>query len=544
LERENNLSIHKQKWLSLAVTVLALSVPAAFPAGSEKTPASSALQVAAKAAPQPKPKRGGILTVGAERDISTLNPFQQTFSVNEYVRDVMYDSLLSVDPRDNVQPNLAERWETSTDGKLYTFKLRRGVRFHNGQEMTSDDVAWTINYLKNPKNAAFGRQRILMVNRAEPADRYTLRVYLNQPHGGFLAALTQIKAGIVVPKDSLEETPRNVDRFPAGTGPFKFVEWQPNQRIVFERYGEYWGEHKALVDRLVFKPILDDTVRLTAVRAGDLDMMRGTPYEWAKQIKEGKVTGIVGLDAPFALIKRIDFNVVGSPFENKTLRHAIAHAIDREEIVQGTFSGFADSKEVQNYPRHHKWYIEGVPTDPFDLEKARALLKKAGYKGEKIELLLTPGSEDQKTAVVVQNQLRKIGLNLELNILQQAAREQIVRKGQFHFALRGNNFYPDISDSYVQDLKCEERRVSNQTGYCDKEMDELFDRADSEPDVAKRKALYKQILTKASEAMPIVGLVFVRKPFALQDYVKGFVVDREGRFRSSVGGMNTTWLDK
>jgi peptide/nickel transport system substrate-binding protein len=383
-----------------------------------------------------------------------------------------------------------------------------------------------------------------MVNRAEPVDRYTVRVQLNQPHAGFLAALTQIKAGIVLPKDSLEEGSRKVDVSVPGTGPFKFVEWQPNQRIVFERFDEYWGEHKAFIDRLIFKPILDDTVRLTAVRAGDLDMMRGTPYEWAKQIKEGKVKGIVGLDARFALIKRIDLNVVGSPFENKKLRLAVAHAINREEIVQGVFSGFADPKEVQNYPRYHKWYIEGVPRVSFDPEKARALLKEAGYKGERLELMLTPGSEDQNTAAVVQNQLKKVGLNVELNVLQQAAREQVVRKGQFHFTLRGNNFYPDISDSYVQDLKCEERRVSNQSGYCDKEMDELFDRADSELDVAKRRAIYKQILIKASEAMPVVGLVFVRKPFAFRDYVKGFVTDREGRFRSFVGGMNTIWLDK
>jgi ABC-type transport system substrate-binding protein len=469
---------------------------------------------------------------------------QQTFSVNEYIRDVMYDSLLAVDTNDNVQPNLAETWEVSPDGKLYTFKLRRGVRFHNGQEMTAEDAAWTMNYIKNPKNAAFGRQRILMVNRAQSVDKHTLRVYLNQPHAGFLAALTQIKAGIVLPKDSLEEATRNVEKFPPGTGPFKFVEWQPNQRIVFERFDAYWGERKALVDRLVFKPILDDTVRLTAVRAGDIDMMRGTPYDWAKQIKEGRVKGIVGLDAPFAYIKRIDFNVVGSPFENRKLRQAIAHGINRDEIVQGAFSGFADPKDVQNYPRHHKWFIEGIPTYPFDPEKGKALLKEAGYKGETIELVLTPGSEDQHTATVVQNQLRKIGLNLELKILQSGAREELVRKGQFHFAMRGNNFYPDISDSYVQDLKCEERRVSNQTGYCDKEVDELFDKADLEPDVDKRRALYKQILMKASEALPVAGLVFVRKPFALRDYVEGFVVDREGRFRWAGGGVNTTWLDR
>jgi ABC-type transport system substrate-binding protein len=482
--------------------------------------------------------------VGTERDISTLNPMLQTFSVNEYVRNVMYDSLLSVDMNDNVQPNLAASWESSPDGKVFTFKLRRDVRFHSGQELTSEDVSWTLNYITNPKNATYGRQRILMVQRAEPIDKFTVRVYLNRSHPGFLAALTQIKAGIVVPKGSLEEGARRLSSFPPGTGPFRFVEWQPKREIVFERFDEYWGERKAFVSRLVFKPVEDDVVRLTAVRAGDLDLMRGTPYDWAKQIKEGKVRGVLGIDAPFAFTKKLAFNVVGSPFENKKLRQAIAHAIHREELIQGVFAGFADPMDVQSYPKHHKWFFEGVPTYPYDPEKVRSLLREAGYKGEPLELLLTPGSEDQHTATVLQGQFRRAGINVHLKIVESGAREEFARTAQYHFDQRGGNFFPDISDSYVQDLRCDEKRVSNRTGYCDKEVDELFNRADSELDKDARRALYKQILTKSTEALPHVGLVFVRKPFAMRDYVRGFTTDREGRFRWPGGGVNTAWLDR
>jgi peptide/nickel transport system substrate-binding protein len=526
-------------WVGSLVLALAI-VGAGCQRGQTPTPADPG----AATAPAREPKRGGSVTVGTERDLSILNPLQRTFSVDEYVRNVMYDALLATDLQDNVQPNLAESWEASRDGLTYTFKLRRGVKFHNGQELTADDVAWSINFILNPKNSAYGRQRILMVDRAEPVDTYTVRAYLTHPHPGFLAAMATLKGGIILPRDSLEEGVTRSDRFPPGTGPFKFVEWQPKQRIAFERFDDYWGPDKALVDKLTFIPIEDDSVRLTAVRAGDIDMMRGTPYDWAKQIKEGQLRGIVGMEAAFAFTKQLAFNVVGSPFEDKRLRQAVAHAINREEMIQGVFNGFADPMDAQNFPKHHKWYIPGIPTIPYDLDRGRALLREAGYNGEPIELLLTPGSEDYNTATVVQEQLRRIGMNVQLKMVDPSAREEFARKGEYHFDLRGGNFFPDISDAYVQDFRCDEKRVSNRTGYCDRTVDELITRADSELDDARRRAMYKEILTRTADDVPYVRLVFVRKPFTLRDYVQGFSVDREGRFRWIGGGMQTTWLDK
>jgi ABC-type transport system substrate-binding protein len=494
--------------------------------------------------PVKEPKRGGTLTIAAEWDISTLHPFQRTFSVDEYVRNLMYDSLLSVDLKDNIQPNLAESWEASRDGMFYTFRLRRGVKFHNGQEMTADDVRWSINYVVNPKNGTYGRQRILMVDRAEAVDRYTVRVHLNRPHAGFLAALTQIKASIILPKGAVEEGAGRVDTFPPGTGPFRFAGWKPNDTIVFDRFNDYWGPHKALLDRVVFRPIPDETVRFTALRAGDVDMIRATPYDWATKIERGELRGIVAIKALYAHTKYLFFNVAGSFFENLKLRQAVAHAIDRKEIIDGVFRGFAAPMDTQTYPRSHKWYIEGVPSYPLDPGKAKRLLKEAGYKGEEVELLLTFGSEDQSIAQVIHDQLRRIGMNVNIKVVDVGAREEYTRMGQYQMDLRGGNFYPDVSDSYLPQLACDEKRISNRTGYCDKSVDELFARADSELNEGKRRELYKELLVKVHNAVPIVRLLYVHKPFALHDYVKGFTVDREGRFRWVGGGVNTAWLDK
>jgi ABC-type transport system substrate-binding protein len=491
-----------------------------------------------------RPKRGGTLTVGLERDISILNPFAATFSQNQFVREMMYDALLAYDDSGEISPNLAQSWTISPDGKVYTFRIRRGVKFHNGKELTAEDTAWTINYIRNPKNAAYAHARSATVIRAEAQDPYTMRVFLQQPTPGLLAAFSEIKVGIVVGKESVEEGRARPTAFPSGTGPFKFVDWLPQQRIVFERFADYWGPQKPLLDRVVFRPIEDGTVRFAALRAGDLDMMRGTAYQLAQEIREGKFQGITSIEPRFTQNKRIAFNVVGSPFENKKLRQAVAYAINQKDIIDGVYYGLADPIE-QQYPKGHEWYIKGVPTFSYDPEKARALLNEAGYKGETFDLLVPPESDDPQVASIIQNQLRKIGMSVNLKVTGVAARETIAQKGAYQMDQRGANFDPDPSVTYDADFKCDEKRVSNRTGYCDKEVDALLDRARVELDVAKRKELFKQVLTKGFyEDAVYVPIGFMSKPFALRDHVKGFTTNREAKFRWSRGGVHYVWLDK
>jgi peptide/nickel transport system substrate-binding protein len=508
--------------------------PAADPGAPAQPPPAAAEQ----------PRRGGTLTAGLDQDISSMNPFLRTFGVDQLVREVMYDSLVAYDDAKGVVPNLAESWQVSDDGKLYTFRLRPGVQFHNGQELTAEDAVWSLSFILEPKNGAYGRNRATMIERAETVDKYTLRVGLKQPSPGFLAAMSDIKVGLVVPAGSLEEGVQQVASFPPGTGPFRFVEWQPRQRVVFDRFDAYWGAQKALIDRLVYRPILDESVRLNALRAGDVDMLRGAPPEWMKQIKEGQLSGITVLEGPLASNKRLAFNVVGSPFEDPKLRLALAHAINKDEIVQGVFFGFADPVENQSYPRGTQWYLEGVPTIRHDLDRASALLREAGYTGQQLEILLGAESEDTRVASVVQGQARRVGMDLRLRPLDSSAREDLARRGEYHVDVRGFNFDADPSTNFDADFRCDERRVSNRTGYCDRETDALLDRAAVEPDVARRKELLKQVLIRSQEAVVYIPLVFVHKPYALRNYVKGFSTERIGRWRWLGGGVNTIWLDR
>jgi ABC-type transport system substrate-binding protein len=294
-------------------------------------------------------KPGGTLTFAIAKDITHLNPLVRTSSTDQSVRELMFEPLLDRDERGNIVPKLAESWDVSPDSKVFTFKLRRGVKFHDGQEMTAEDALFAIDYTLDPNNGAHGREALTLVERAEVVDPYTLRFYLSQPSASFLAVLTSIQPFSVIPKGSLEEAVDKPIAFPPGTGPFKFVEWQPLQQIVLERNDDYWGE-KAYLDRLILRPIADGTVRMTAVRAGDVDLVERTAYEWVREIKDGKLPGIGYAEASTAGFREIVFNVAAPPFDSKKLRQAVAHALDKREILHAAFFGFGEPGD-QFYPK-------------------------------------------------------------------------------------------------------------------------------------------------------------------------------------------------
>lgn len=492
-----------------------------------------------------QPKRGGVLTLAIGKDITATNPLVRTISTDQSVRDLMFESLLMLDEHGNVQANLADSWEVSGGGKVYVFKLRKGVKFHNGQEMTAEDAKFTMDYVMNPKNGARGYERLSSIERVEAVDKNTLRVSLKKVSAAFLYDLSEIQAFSVIPKGSLQEGIDKPAQFPPGTGPFKFIEWQPNQRLVLERFNDYWGQ-KALVDRLVLKPITDTTIRMIALRAGDVDMIERVPYEWVGQIKSGKIKGLTAVDAPYAAYHQLVFNVAIPPFNNKKLRQAIAHALDKKEIVRATYFGFGTLTD-QKYPPGHAWYIKGVPTPAHDLNKARTLLAESGYDGKPIDILIRQGADAETAASTIQAQLKRIGLNISIKLLEYSAQRTLIQKGTFTFDFMGSSPHPDPSTTYgvefgcIPDLK---NRSSNYSGYCDKEVDALLKKAEVELDAQKRREMFKQILTRINEDVPVIPITFVPRFFALRDYVKGFTTGEDGEFRGYGAGLNYTWLDK
>ena len=492
-----------------------------------------------------KPKQGGTLNMGLRRDIQLMNPLVGTRSTEQHIRHLMFETLLDFDLTGTIQPNLATQWTVSNDGKLITFKLREDVKFHNGKQMTAQDVKFSIEYTKNPKNGAFGFRGLALVDRVETEGKYTLNVYLKKPSAPFLAAMTSIQTFSVIPKESLPEGMRQPVKFPPGTGPFKFVEWKPKRRLVLERNGEYWG-HKAFIEKIVMRPIRNNTTRVTALRAGDVDMIERVPHEWVKQIEKGKIKGIRLVESNTANFRRLLFNVASPPFDNKNLRKAVAMAINKREILHGGFFGMGEPVD-QKYPKGNKWYIEGLPGLSYDLQKATKLVKESGYTGKPIKMLVEQSDQRQAEAVTLQSQVKKIGLILEFHVMDRGAYNSMRRKGNFALVFIGGSYRPDPSATYTRHFACEKdlkKRRSNTSGYCDKEMDRIFNKMETEPDPGKRKALLKEVLTKLAEDLPEIPIGFVPRHFGLSEHVKGFTTDDNASFRWFRGGLNYTWIDR
>jgi peptide/nickel transport system substrate-binding protein len=490
-----------------------------------------------------QPKQGGTLSLGIGKDLSTMNPLVRTMSTDQSIRELIYESLLTLDAKGEIQPLLAESYETSKDGKTYTFHLRKGVKFHNGREMSAEDVKYAIDYTLDPKNGAYGRSRLELVKGVEAPDPFTLKIQLKGRSAAFLSALSDIKAFSVIPKGSISSIkPR---AYPAGTGPFRFTEWQTKQHIVFEKNADYWGQ-KPYLDKVILRPIRNGTVRFTALRAGDVDIIERTPYEWARQVLSGKFKEFGTAEAATSGYRAMFFNVVDGPFSNKKMRLAVAYGMDKKKILEAAFFGFGETAD-QKYPKGHFWYMNGIPAPSFDPAKAKKYLEESGYKGEKIIMKIEQNDSVEAMSAAFQAQMKQIGMNIELAVFEYGARRAQIRAWDTTLDMVGGGYYTDPISTYRSQFTCQDpkKRASNWSGFCSQEVQDLFEKLDFELNTDQRKKILTRVITILSDEIPVIPIGFVPRYFAHRQYVKGFSTDSSGgRFVWGGGGLMKTWLDK
>jgi ABC-type transport system substrate-binding protein len=494
------------------------------------------------------PKTGGKLVFGLEKDITSLNPFVRTQSTDEMVRNLFYEALLDTDPNGNIIPSLAESWNVSKDGLDYTFKLRSGVKFHNGQEMTAEDVKWSAEYSMNPKNGATGLNYLKHVKSVAALDRYTVRFTLKAPIAPFLAYLASIKAFSVAPKESVPQGVETVPSFPPGTGPFQFKEYKPGREVVFTRFKDYRQKGLPYLDEVVLRPVEEPTVRFASLRAGDLDMIERTPYAFVRKVDAAEVRGIKATAASGAGFRRIIFNVLEPPFNNPNLRLAVAYAIDKKQYLQGAFWGYGTPTD-QRVPMGNSWFVK-MPQRERDAAKVKALLKEAGVVGDfEPELLGRKGAEEEHQ--VLERQLADAGIKVKVTVLEFGAYRQRQRSGDFQMILYGGDLPIDPHDTYPVDYGClgleeakAKKRTLNVSGYCNKEAEKIMEEAGKITDQKRRYEIYAKALPLIFGDAPEVPLAFVPRFYTYHDKVKGFVTDADGRINATTFGISRVWVDK
>ena len=478
-------------------------------------------------ATQSAPKRGGMITVGLNTDVTAVDPHTSTAFVTMTVLNHVFEPLIGHGENMELVPVLAERWETSPDYKTFTFYLRKGKLFHNGREMVADDAKYSIERIMDPKTGNPRRSLLKNIDRIEVVDKYTVRIQMKKVHNSILYALAGLTPLIgVVPKEEVEKQ-GGVMKHPVGTGPFKFVEWQPDRHLILERFDQYQpqpgpingfaGERIAYVDKLKFVPVVEESVATMALLNKEVDFLQYLPFKNVEKFRKDYVKrGIVVDEKPGQSWYQIYFSCDKPIIKNAKFRQACAYAIDRDMVTKAATRGYAvvNSSLVafgSDYytPAHKKWYKK-------DVAKAKQLLKEAGYKGEEIEIRTTKKYAMMfSIGVAVQAELAAVGINAKLTVLEWANLSKGRYSNTYQIMCSGHSARPDpvMAYNYLRYNGFDEQYPR---------MKEIREEAASTTDVETRKKLFEEAHNLVYEGIPMINFYNYNYFHSYWNYLKGY----------------------
>lgn len=481
---------------------------------------------------QAEPKPGGELRAGQETNMSSLDPHYSIFGSDRHVLYQLYDTITQFDPQLNVQPGLAESWETP-DPTTFVFRLRQGVKFHDGTDWNAEAFKFNIDRVKNagadsPISADFAPIAAVAVG-----DAHTATITLSEP----MAALPSMLAdrwGMVVSPSAVEQYGADFTANPVGAGPFRFVEYIPDDRVVVERFADYWDAGLPYLDRIIWRIIPDPTVRFTNLRTQNIDIMTPVSPQDIASIKDGSEFGYA---ETLALgFEDVRFNCSRPPFDNLALRQACAWAVDREAILQNVYFGHGQVAKGPLPPT--LWAAnEQLTGYPRDLTRAREKLVEAGHPdGIEVEWDVPTSGNYQSEAEAMQAQLAEIGIQLRLNLMEnvQAKQREVEGTNQAEVLSWSGRADPDLTMYSM----FHSTGGYNTMRYSNPRVDELVEQARSLSDPAERKVLYDEAQTIVVDECPRLFLVHRLELVAFLPSVQGFELFADSRTR-----YKWTWLD-
>lgn len=493
-----------------------------------------------------QPKYGGTLTFGVHNDIKKTDPHKALDEVEWQLATLVCESLTFSSKTGEPRPALAESWDISPDGKTYTFHLRKGVKFHNGREMTAEDVKWNMNRILDPKVGAVHYAKYeAVIDSVEVVDSHTVKFTMKQPNAGFVAAYFGYGGYCTVMAPESANADGSITH-PVGTGPFEFVEWKTNDYIKYKKFKDYWQKDLPYLDEIILKPVKDQTVRMTALRTGELDMvMMLSVHEVAKLMKKSHPDYVLNLDAAAERLF-VHFNCFKPPFNDVRVRRAVAYGINKKDMLGGIYNDIGETMN-QVFTSESPWYRSEVPAFDRDVEKAKALLKEAGYpNGLDVELLTTNTyPEFLMAAQIMQEQLKDIGMRVKLDVNEW---NTVVDKDvnmKYSFAIASWSAIPDPELIYPLNFVpgCAYAFLTGK-GYDNPTLTELIMQGGREMDLSKRKEIYAKAAAILVEDAPWIWLVGSSNPVGWRSYVKGFAPQVRMILAYADGGLAYTWLDK
>lgn len=475
------------------------------------------------------------LIYGRGADATRLDPATVTDGESLKVTQQIYETLVNFKPgTTDLEPGLATKWEKKNDGKKYVFDLRKNVKFQDGTDFNADAVVFNFERWQNGSDddnfayypsmfGGFGDESV--IKEVKATDDNTVEFDLKTSFAPFLKNLAMTPFAIASPT-AVKKEGDQFSKKPVGTGPFKLKEWDKNSKIVLEKNEDYWNSGHPKLSSVIFQVIPDNSSRLNALKNGEIDLMDGVNPTDVKSIESNDQLKV--WNRPPLNLGYLGFNVEKKPFDNKKVRQALNHAVDKKSLIDAFYAG--NGKEAKNpMPQTIEGFNDDIDAYKFDLDKAKKMLADAGYPdGFDMELWAMNNPrpylpQPQKIAEAIQSTFGKIGVKVKIKPVEWSTYIEKLTKGESPAFLMGWTGDNGDADNFLYTLLHKDAIDSNNMSrYSNDKVNKILKQAQTEADEDKRMDEYKKAQKMIHEDAPWIPLVYAEEPLAgnanLQDY--------------------------
>lgn len=481
---------------------------------------------------------GGDLIILSQSEAVTLDPQMATDVPSSNVSTNIYDTLVTFDENMNIVGSLAEEFN-QVDDTTWEFKLRSGVKFHDGSDLTADDVVATFNRVLDPNVGSPRAFLYEMITNVEAVDELTVRFTLEYPFAPFPAHLAH-EGGSILSEESIQKDYEEMEKGetagayigtnPIGTGYFKLEQWEPGDYLKLVRNDDYWGE-KAKLDSVTFRVVDEALTRIAELEVDNahiIEPLNPSNMAQVENIAHASVYKRASLSLAY-----IGFNMEKEPFNDVRVRQAISHAIDKTQILEGIYEGTGVPAVGPLAP--DVWgYDPTVKPLEYDLEKAKSLLAEAGYADGFSTTIWTNDNPDRmKMAEYVQAALKELNIEVKIEVMEWGTYLAQTAAGNHDMFILGWSTATADADYATYPLfhSSNVGEPGNRTFTKDAELDKILEEARVETDETKRKELYRQAQEKLVEIAPMIYLLHTDLIVGVNDKVQGFSISPSGMFQ-------------
>lgn len=482
------------------------------------------------------PVKGGTLVWGHSETTQNLYIHQTgTISTLRILQNI-HDGLVTADKDLNIIPELAESYEVSSDGLTYTFNLRKGVKFHDGSDLTSADVKYSFETLMDPDTGAVNKPVFNSVGSIDTPDDYTVIIKMDQINMPFLGRLAGLGAGAIIPEGSASiqgETP-------IGAGPLKFVRREMGNEVELERFNNYW-DGPACIDRLIAKEVTEPTVRLTGLRTGEMDLINDIPADRIEEIKNDKNLKV--LSWSHGVFDFVNLNYKHEPFQDERVRLAIDYMIDKEMLLQGALWGQGKIAASPGFVSSAS-YNKNLNQRPQDIAKAKALLAEAGYGPGDLKVVFKATTNypyHVEAAQILVEWFRQAGVELTIEQLTWADwLSQVWVDKDFQMSMM--NFNSIWEEDFLYYSLYNSTGGFNYRGINDTVIDELTEKARVTVDDGARADIYREVQQRVFDKVHDIVVWHRNSSFGTQKNIGGLdtLVNGDG----ATYHFHRVWIEK